>query len=94
MESCLLTKRRSALRRHEPQTGLIAELQEPVTAMLTERHKWPIHEVDSMDAQHRDGASRSSVEGAVMALEQRGCVIQLLSLINRKGGIENNDEVN
>ena len=34
-------------------------------------------EDESTDAGHRGGATRNSVEGAVMALEQRGCVVQL-----------------
>jgi hypothetical protein len=69
------------------------ELQEPVVAMLTERHKWQIHEVDSMDVQHRDGVSRSSEEIVVMTVEQRGYVIRQLLLINRKGGIKGNGKV-
>jgi len=35
-----------------------------------------IREGESTDAQHRDGAARSSVEGSVMELERRGCVVQ------------------
>jgi len=31
----------------------------------------------SIDAEHRDGAARSSVEALVMSVERRGCVIQL-----------------
>lgn len=30
----------------------------------------------STDAEHRDGAARSSDEGSVMELERRGCVVQ------------------
>ena len=33
-------------------------------------------EGESTDAQYRDGAARSSVEGSVMGLEPRGCVVQ------------------
>jgi hypothetical protein len=33
-------------------------------------------EGESTDAQYRDGAARSSVEGSVMELEPRGCVVQ------------------
>src|ERR1035438_5200862 len=33
-------------------------------------------EGESTDAQHRDGAARSSEEGFVMELERRGCVVQ------------------
>ena len=34
-------------------------------------------EGESIDAEHRDGAARSSDEGFVMGLERRGCVVQL-----------------
>ena len=39
-------------------------------------------EGESTDAEHRDGAARSSVEGPVMGLEQRGCVVQPWPLAN------------
>lgn len=38
----------------------------------------------STDARHRGGATRSSAEGAVMALERRGCVVQPRTGTNRK----------
>ncbi len=38
----------------------------------------------STDAQHRGGAARSRVEGAVMGLDQRGCGIQLWQTANRR----------
>ena len=41
-------------------------------------------EDESTDAGHRDGATRSSGEGAVMALERRGCVVQLWTGANRR----------
>jgi hypothetical protein len=40
----------------------------------------------STDAGHRDGAARSSDEGSVMELEQRGCVVQLWPGVNRPMG--------
>ena len=40
-------------------------------------------EGESTDAQRRDGAACSSDEGFVMKLEQRGCVVQLWSGVNR-----------
>jgi hypothetical protein len=43
-------------------------------------------EADSSDAPPRDGAARSSVEAAVMAVERRGCVIQALARVNRASG--------
>ena len=53
------------------------ELREPVATMLRERHKQGNCEADSIEALHRDGRVRSSVEAAVMAAERRGSVIQL-----------------
>ena len=43
-------------------------------------------EADSTDAQPRGGATRSSVEVAVMAVERRGCIILALGSINRASG--------
>ena len=36
-------------------------------------------------ARHRDGATRMSVEGSVMGLEQRGCVIRPYRWVNPQG---------
>lgn len=44
--------------------------------MLRERFKWKPHENLSTDAEYRDGATRSSVEGSVMELERRGCIVR------------------
>ncbi|MHC4315498.1 MAG: hypothetical protein ACYSW3_23895 [Planctomycetota bacterium] len=45
--------------------------------MLREKRKWWPHERESTDARHGDGATRSSEEGSVMGLEQRGGIAQL-----------------
>ena len=45
--------------------------------MLREKSKWRHHEDLSTDAEHRGGETRSSDEGSVMDLEQRGCIVQL-----------------
>jgi hypothetical protein len=51
--------------------------------MLRERHKQRYNcEADSIEALHRGGRARSSVEAAVMAAEQRGSVIQLPTRTN------------
>ena len=42
------------------------------------------YEGESTDAEHRGGATRSSVEGPVMGLERRGCIVQLWSGDNRR----------
>ncbi len=57
--------------------GSDVELREPVATMLRERHKQGNCEADSIEALHRGGQVRSSVEAAVMAAEQRDLVIQL-----------------
>ena len=41
-------------------------------------------EGESTDAEHRGGAARSSVEGSVMELERRGCVVQPWPMANRQ----------
>ena len=54
--------------------------------MLREESKWKPHKDQSTDAEHRGGATRSSVEGPVIGLEQRGCVVQLLTKEQPKKG--------
>lgn len=46
----------------------------------------PKGKAENSDAPSRDGAARSSVEAAVMAVERRGCVIPALVSINRISG--------
>jgi hypothetical protein len=41
---------------------------------------------ESTDAEYRDGATRSSEEGAVMALERRGCPIWLGTILQLATG--------
>ena len=41
-------------------------------------------EGESTEAGRRGGAARSSVEGSVMGLERRGCVVRPWPLANRK----------
>ena len=55
---------------------LLCGTWEPVTPMPREKRKWKHHKRESTDAGYRDGATRSSVEGAVMVLEPRGCPIR------------------
>ena len=42
------------------------------------------HKDQSTDAQHRGGAVRSRVESAVMALDRRGCGVQLWPVVNHQ----------
>ena len=44
--------------------------------MLREKFKWRPHKDESTDAKHRGGVTRSSEEGAVMALERRGGIVR------------------
>jgi RNA-directed DNA polymerase len=45
--------------------------------MLREKHKWKSHKCQSTEAEHRGGATCSSVEDSVMELERRGSIVQL-----------------
>lgn len=44
--------------------------------MSREKHKWKSHKAYSIDALHRGGQARSSVEALVMSAEQRGLATQ------------------
>ena len=72
--TCLRSTRQPVFRRHEPITGLDVErgnlpwgVKEKPQVATTTRANTKTH--------GRGGAARSSDEGAVMALEPRGCVI-------------------
>ena len=74
--TCLRSMRQPVFRRHEPITGLDVErgnlpwgVKGKLQVATTTRANTKIH--------GRGGTARSSDEGAVMALEQRGCVIPL-----------------
>jgi hypothetical protein len=54
--------------------------------MLREKHKGNSPKCESTNAKYRDGATRSSVEGAVMALERRGCPIWLGTILQLATG--------
>jgi hypothetical protein len=41
-------------------------------------------ESESTDAGHRDGAARSRVEGSVMGLDRRGCIVQLSPEVSQR----------
>lgn len=56
---------------------------EPVVSMLREKLKWRSRKSQSTEVRHRGGPVRSSVEAAVMAVEQRGRVIQRYRSVNR-----------
>jgi hypothetical protein len=52
--------------------------------MTREKRKWRPHERESTKAGHRGGVARSSEEGAVMALERRGDIVQLYGEVNQQ----------
>ena len=52
--------------------------------MLREKSKWLIHEDERTDARHWGGPTRTSVEGPVMGLEQRGWVRPLKIVVQLK----------
>jgi hypothetical protein len=45
--------------------------------MIREKYKWRSRKYESTEAEHRDGATRSSDEDSVMELERRGSIVQL-----------------
>ena len=51
---------------------------------LREKSKWLNHEGESTDARHWGGPTRTSVEGPVMGLEQRGWVRLLRFVVQLK----------
>ena len=58
--------------------------------MKKEKSKWKTHKDESTDAAHRGGTARMSDEVSVMEMEQRGCIIQVLTidqLCPGRGGI-------
>ena len=58
--------------------------------MSRKKSKWQTHKDESTDTAHRGGTARMSVEVPVMGMEQRGCVIQVLTvdqLCQSRGGI-------
>jgi len=60
--------------------------------MAREKSKWLNHEGESTDARHWGGPTRTSVEGPVMGLEQRGWVRLLRFAVQLKFVQEEIDE--
>ena len=52
--------------------------------MGREKRKWRPHKRESTEAGHRGGVACSSDEGAVMALERRGDIVQLYGGVNQQ----------
>jgi len=58
----------------------------PAADRGSKQPKWQIHEGLSSDVRHRGGRARTSVEGPVMGLEQRGPVTRACRVANRVCG--------
>jgi len=72
----ILPERRPACRRREAQPGFRTERENLFSDAKGEVTSGSNREDRSTDAEHRDGAARSSDEGPVMGLERRGCIVQ------------------
>jgi len=48
--------------------------------MERKKSKWKTHKDESTDAAYRGGTARKSGEIPVMGMEQRGCIIQVLTI--------------
>src|SRR4030081_4022421 len=72
-----------ACRRREAQPGSCMERENLCSDAKGEIASGSNREDQSTDAEHRDGAVRSSEEGPVMGPERRGCVVQPRPLANR-----------
>jgi Reverse transcriptase (RNA-dependent DNA polymerase) len=75
--SLCMARTASGMEAARARSRLLCGTWEPVTPMPREKRKGQPPERESTDAEYRDGATRSSVEGAVMAAERRGCPIRL-----------------
>jgi hypothetical protein len=76
------TERHPAYRRREDQSGSRTERENLCSDGKGQATSGSNREGESTDAEHRDGAARSSVEGSVMELERRGCIVQPKSQAN------------
>jgi RNA-directed DNA polymerase len=76
------TERHPAYRRREDQSGSRTERENLCSDGKGQATSGSNREGDSTDAERRDGAARSSVEGSVMELERRGCIVQPKSQAN------------
>jgi RNA-directed DNA polymerase len=78
------TERHPACRRREARSGCRTERENLLPDAKGQAASGSNREGESTDAGRRDGAARSSVEGSVMGLERRGCVVQPRSQANWK----------
>ena len=79
-----LTKRHPAYRRREARPGFRTERENLFSDAKGQATSGSNREGESTEARRRGGAARSSVEGPVMGLERRGCVVRPWPLANWK----------
>ena len=72
----MLPERHPACRRREARSGFRMERENLFSDAKRQAASGSNRKGESIDAEHRDGAARSSAEGSVMGLERRGCVVQ------------------
>src|SRR6516225_4742545 len=87
-DALILPERHPACRRREARPGFRMERENLCFAtsedVKGQAASGPNREGESTEARRRGGAARSSVEGPVMGLERRGCVVRPWPLANRK----------
>jgi hypothetical protein len=75
-DGMILLERHPACRQREAQSGSRTERENLRFDGKGKATSGSNREGESTDAEHRDGAARSSEEGPVIGLERRGCVVQ------------------
>src|SRR5215207_2996046 len=89
-DALIRPERHPACRRREARPGFRTERENlcsvtppaSIGGVKEEAASGSNREGERTDAERRDGAARSSAEGSVMELEQRGCVVQPWPLAN------------
>src|SRR5215469_8929651 len=82
-DALILPERHPACRRREARPGFRME-RENLRLVTSADVKGQAASGSSTEAERRGGAARSSVEGPVMGLERRGCVVRPWPLANWK----------
>ena len=81
-DALILPERHPACRRREARPGFRMERENLFSDVKGQATSGSNREGESTEAEHRDGAARSSDEGSVMGLERGGCVVQPRPLAN------------
>ena len=83
-DALILPERHPACRRREARPGFRMERENLFSDAKGQATSGSNREGESTEAGRRGGAARSSVEGPVMGLERRGCVVRPWPLANWK----------